>query len=267
MDANQIICGDCVSELAKLPDGVIDCTVFSPPYDKIRDYHGFDIDFSSLGKQLYRVSKDGAVVCCVINDGTKDFAKSLTTFRLALDWVDNAKWKLFETVIYARHGRPGAWWSQRFRVDHEYILIFFKGDRPKHFDKSHLAIKAKHAGVTWHGTTRLTDGTLQPNEKKLQADTKCRGTIWYYSTSNTENNKLKLKHPASYPDELASDLIRCFTVPDDIILDPTVGSGTTAVMAKKFNRRYIGIDISPDYVQIAQQRLINELSDPIVFGD
>ena len=240
---------------------------FSPPYDEVRDYKGFCFDYKGLGKELYRVTKDGGVCACVIGDGTKDFAKSMTSMRLAVDWVDNAGWRMFETCIYSRHGRPGAWWNQRFRVDHEYIFIFLKGDKPKHFDKEHLKVKAKHAGVEWHGTTRLTDGSLVKNDAKVCADTKCRGTIWHYSTSNTEGNKLKLLHPATYPDDLAADLIRCFTQEGDIVLDPTCGSGTTCVASAQYKRKYVGIDISSEYVEIAKERLKQEITTDLFGAD
>jgi site-specific DNA-methyltransferase (adenine-specific) len=96
------------------------------------------------------------------------------------------------------------------------------------------------------------------NKPHVLGEKKCRGSIWKYNTSNTEGNKLKLNHPATYPDDLAADLIQCFSGPGDIILDPTVGSGTTAVMAQKLGRRFIGMEISPEYAAIARKRLSNE---------
>jgi len=118
---NQILQGDCVKELSGLESGFIDFTLFSPPYDGIRDYkENWQLDFTKLGQELYRVTKDGGVCAVVIGDGTKNFAKSLSSFRLAVNWVDQIGWKLFETCIYKRDGNPGAWWKQRFRVDHEY---------------------------------------------------------------------------------------------------------------------------------------------------
>jgi tRNA G10 N-methylase Trm11 len=73
---------------------------------------------------------------------------------------------------------------------------------------------------------------------------------WY-----SEGNRLKLKHPATYPNKLAEDLIRCFSVPEDVILDPFLGSGTTAVMASRYGRQFVGIDISEEYAEIARERL------------
>lgn len=257
---NQIINADSLQELDSFQENSIDLTLFSPPYDGIRDYKkNWTFDFASLGKRLYKATKNGGVVVVVIGDGTKNFAKSLTSFRLAVNWVDEIGWKLFETVIYKRDGNPGAWWNQRFRVDHEYILVFFKGDRPKTFHKEHLMIPSKHAGKIYSGTDRLTNGGFKKIEPKAVNPLKCRGTVWNYSTSNTEGNKLKLQHPATFPDKLASDLILCFSEPDDIVLDPMCGSGTTCVLSKKNNRQYIGIEISSEYSEIARKRLDTEV--------
>jgi DNA modification methylase len=253
---NVVTVGDCLQVLPLVEDASIDLTVFSPPYDGIRDYNGvWSLDFHRLGEELLRVTKEGGVCAIVIGDGTKNFAKSLTTFRLAVDWCDNVGWKMFETCIYERAGNPGAWWNQRFRVDHEYLLIFFKGGRPKAFDKTHLMVPSKHAGKIYTGTDRLTNGGTRKIEPKMVNPTKCRGTVWTYSTSNSEGNRLKLKHPATYPNKLAEDLIRCFSVPEDVILDPFLGSGTTAVMASRYGRQFVGIDISEEYAEIARERL------------
>jgi DNA modification methylase len=256
---NQIIQGDCVEVLRQVKDASIDLCLFSPPYDQVRDYKGFELDLDELGRQLFRVSKDGAVVACVINDGTADFKKSLTSFRLACNWVDLG-FHLFETIIYSRHGRPGAWWNQRFRVDHEYLFLFFRGTKPKFFDKSHLAVPAKYAGTEWHGTDRLSDGSTVAVQKGRQmAGTKCRGTIWHYAASNTEGNPIKQQHPATFPDQLAMDVIQTFSTEGELVLDPTCGSGTTCVVAANLKRHFIGIELAEDYAKIARARLTTEV--------
>lgn len=256
---NSIINADCLDVLAKMKPSAVDLTVFSPPYDNIRDYKNeWNFDVSALGKALFNVTKDGGMCAVVIGDGTKDFAKSLTTFRLGVDWCDNAGWRLFECCIYHRDGNPGAWWSQRFRVDHEYILLFLKGKRPKSFHKQPLMVPSKHAGKAYSGTDRLTNGGFKQIERGEVNPMKCRGTVWRYATSNTEGNRLKLKHPATYPDKLVEDLIACFSEPNDLVIDPTAGSGTTCVVAAQQGRRYIGIDISTEYCDIARERLKQE---------
>lgn len=258
---NSIINGDCLDVLSHIKDEALDLVAFSPPYDSIRDYKNeWRFDYTALGQALQRVTKDGGICAVVIGDGTKDFAKSLTTARLTVDWCDNAGWRLFEQCIYFRDGNPGAWWSQRFRVDHEYILLFLKGKKPKTFDKTALMVPSKHAGKTYSGTDRLTNGGFKQIEKGQVNPTKCRGTVWRYATSNSEGNRVKMKHPATYPDKLVEDIILCFSKPGDLVLDPTVGSGTTCVAAAQNQRRYIGIDISEEYCQIARERLQTEVT-------
>jgi len=248
--------GDCVDVLQIFGENKFDLTVTSPPYDAIRDYgKDWDLDLGALGDQLYRVTKPGGWVTMVIQDGTKDRKKSVTTFKTAVDWVDRVGFNLFETVIYQRHGKPGNWWTKRFRVDHEYILIFFKGDKPGYFNKDPLKIPALHAGKVWSGTQRKTNGDLIPIEPTEQKALKCRGTIWPYSTSNSEGDKLKLQHPATFPDALARDLILCFSPPGGLVLDPLAGSGTVGVECIRQGRDFIGIEISQEYCDIMGQRL------------
>lgn len=240
-----------------IPSHSIDLTLFSPPYDNIRDYKDKpSFDRTYLGKLLYNITKDGGICVVNIQDGTQDFAKSLTSFRWAVEWVDLG-WKLFECCIYSKHGRPGAWWNKRFRVDHEYLMIFFKGDRPRYFDKTHLMIPAKCAGEKWHGTQRLTDGSLIKIKPKIQKDVKCRGTIWHYGASTTELNKIKLKHPATMPDKLAEDIIQCFSKEGDVVFDPFAGSGTTLFAANKLKRNFLGCEIAQEYCDIFNERMKN----------
>jgi len=255
---NKIICGDAVEELKKIPDNSIDLVVTSPPYDGIRDYNGFTYDLHGTGKELYRVLKDGGVAAMVIQDQTKNFGKSLTSFRTIVDWVDNIGFKLFETVIYRKHGAEGAWWNKRFRVDHEYMPIFLKGKRPKYFNKEQLKIPSKWGGKTLTGgATRLTNGkTLRARPIKINP-LKCRGTIWDYLMCG-DKNPLKSEHPATFPDQLPIDFIQCFCPKDGIVLDPFMGSGTTAVAAVKLNRNFIGFDISEEYCKLANKRLETE---------
>ncbi len=261
---NAIAQGDCLEVLAQVPDHSIDLTVTSPPYDEIRAYQGeWSLDFHRLGQELFRTTKDGGICAVVIGDGTKDFAKSLTSFRLAVDWCDRIGWRMFETCIYERAGNPGGWWSKRFRVDHEYVMLFLKGKRPKTFDKTPLMVPCKHAGKIYTGTDRLTSGKTRRMKPKVVNAMKCRGTVWRYSTSNSEGNRLKLQHPATYPDKLAEDLIRCFSAPGDLVLDPMAGSGSTCVMAAQNGRCYIAIDISAKYCEIARERLKVE-ADPML---
>lgn len=255
---NKIICGDSAEVLKKIPDCSVDIVVTSPPYDAIRDYNGFTLDLHAIGKELYRVLKEGGIVAMVIQDSTKDFAKSLTSFRTIVDWCDNIGFRLFETVIYHKNGTEGAWWKNRFRVDHEYMPIFLKGRRPQYFNKEPLKIPSKHAGKVMTGSgNRRTDGTTTGTITRPINAMKCRGTVWDYMMAG-DKNPLKRKHPAVFPDKIPFDFIQCFCPENGIVLDPFVGCGSTAVMAKILRRDYIGIDISEEYCKLAEERILKD---------
>jgi site-specific DNA-methyltransferase (adenine-specific) len=84
--------------------------------------------------------------------------------------------------------------------------------------------------------------------------------VWSVAKTVTcERNNLKTQHPATFPDELARDLILCFSKPGDIVLDPMCGSGTTCVVSKQEDRDYIGFEIYDKYVEIAKERIRREI--------
>ncbi|MGC8977376.1 MAG: DNA-methyltransferase [Candidatus Ratteibacteria bacterium] len=252
---NQIINMDCVEGMKLLPDNSIDLVVTSPPYDNIRKYHGFKLNLHDVGVEIYRVLKNGGVAVVVIQDQTINYGKTLTSFKMIIDWCENIGFKLFECLIYRKHGAEGAWWNKRFRVDHEYMPVFLKGKKPLYFNKEPLKVPSKWGGQTLvGGATRLTSGkTLKARPIKINVY-KCRGTVWEYLTCG-DGDKLKHLHPATFPDKLPYDFIQCFCPPNGIVLDPFMGSGTTAIAAIKLGRHYIGFDISKEYCELARQRI------------
>lgn len=258
LPSNQIICGDAVEVMKKFPPNSIDIVVTSPPYDAVRDYNGFSLDLHAAGKEIHRVLKDGGIAAMVIQDQTKNFGKTLTSFRTIIDWCDSFGFKLFETVIYRKYGAEGAWWNKRFRVDHEYMPVFLKGERPQYFNKDNLKIPSKHGGKTLTGGgTRLTNGVRIATRAITINPMKCRGTIWEYMTAG-DGTRLKHQHPATFPDRLPLDFIQCFCPPKGIVLDPFIGSGTTALAAIQLERNYIGIDISKEYCELSKKRIREE---------
>jgi len=252
---NTIQCMDCVEGMRYLPSNCIDLVVTSPPYDGIRRYKGFSYDLHATGTEILRILKDGGIAVMVIQDQTKDFAKTLTSFRTVVDWCDNIGFRLFETVIYRKHGTEGAWWKHRFRVDHEYMPIFMKGARPQYFNKEPLKIRSKHGGKVMTGSgNRRTDGKTTKTVTRSINKMKCRGTVWDYLMAG-DKNPLKRKHPAVFPDKIPFDFIKCFCPPNGIVLDPFMGCGSTAVAAVKLKRNFLGFDICQEYCYLAKERL------------
>jgi len=108
--ARRIYPGSCES-MAEIPDEMVQCVVTSPPYDGVRTYDGHSLfDIGKVAGEIYRVLEDGGICCWVVQDQTKDFAKSGTSARTAVLFMDLG-FKLFETLVYKRHGRPGPWWN------------------------------------------------------------------------------------------------------------------------------------------------------------
>ena len=255
---NTTRCIDCVEGMEQLPDECVDLVVTSPPYDGTRDYTGYKYDLHKTGQQVYRVLKQGGVAAMVVQDQTRNFGKTLTSFRTIVDWCDNIGFKLFECVIYRKNGSEGAWWKKRFRVDHEYIPIFLKGQKPAYFDKEPLKIKSKHGGKEMSGSgNRRTDGRTNTTVRREINKTKCRGTVWDYLMAG-DKNPIKRQHPAPFPDAIPSDLIQCFCPEGGVVLDPFMGCGSTAIAAVRAGRRYIGFEISEEYCKLVEQRINQE---------
>jgi DNA modification methylase len=262
---NTVICMDCVEGMTAIPANSIDLVVTSPPYDGIRDYNGFTFNLHATGEQVHRVLKDGGIAAMVIQDQTRQFGKTLTSFKTIIDWCDNIGFKLFECVIYRKHGTEGAWWTERFRVDHEYMPIFLKGARPQYFEKETLKVESKHGGRTLSGSgNRRTDGLTTETVRREINKMKCRGTIWDYLMAG-DKNPIKRKHPAPFPDKVPYDFINCFCPPGGIVLDPFMGSGSTAVAAKRLGRQFLGFDLSEEYCEIARRRIRDTVPEMELF--
>jgi len=253
---NKIICGDNVEVLRKFPDECIDLTVTSPPYDNLRTYNGFDWDFEALAKELYRVTKRGGVVVWVVNDATINGSETGTSFRQALYFRDVCGFNLHDTMIYGKNNPIPIYTKRRYYPCFEYMFVFSKG-QPKTFNP--IKEIALVAGKRNSLIQRNVDGTFKKPSGCGKEGKKYRPryNIWFYNVGNghSATDKIAFKHPAIFPEKLAEDHIISWSNPGDIILDPFVGSGTTVKMAALNGRKYIGIDISKEYCELARKRV------------
>ena len=252
---NRIICGDNVPVMRELPDDCIDLTVTSPPYDNLRDYKGYVFDFESIAEQLFRITKPGGVVVWIVGDETIKGSETGTSFRQALHFKDIG-FNLHDTMIYEKHNFSNPE-KARYHQIFEFMFVISKGS-PKSFNP------IKDRENKWGGQTcwgknvyRGKGGTLKERKKRIYSKLGQRFNIWKYivGVNITEDDKLKLQHPAIFPDKLARDHIISWCNPGDIVLDPFLGSGTTAVACAELGRDFIGVEISQAYVDIAQKRV------------
>ena len=249
---NKVICGDCLEVMKDIPDNSIDLTVTSPPYDNLRTYNGYTFDFEGIAKELYRITKDGGVVVWVVGDATINGSETGTSFKQAL-YFKEIGFNLHDTMIYKKTGIPFPE-TNRYYPIFEYMFILSKG-KPKSVNLI-CDRKNKRFNKKVSGKQRQKDGTMKEmsaiknNTNRKIKEYGVRFNIW--EIPNISENK---EHPATFPNKLAEDHILSWSNEGDIILDPMAGSGTTLKMAKKNNRNYIGIEISPEYIDIINKRL------------
>jgi len=271
LPVNQIICGDCLEVMKGFPDKCIDLTVTSPPYDNLRTYNGFSFDFEGIAKELYRITKDGGVVVWVVGDETKNFCESLTSFKQVLYFVEDVGFKLLDTMIYAKKSYAPAYPNMcRYAQTFEYMFVLIKGNKPKTFnpiktEKQQSSIRNKEEVNGY----RQKDGSMTYKRMKTDNLLKNECNVWVYDVGfmKSSKDKISFKHPATFPEALAQDHILSWSNEGDIVLDPFIGSGTTAKMALLNGRNYIGIDISEEYCEIARRRVEQAQAQQCLFGN
>lgn len=236
---NTIIVGSSET-MEAIPDNSLHLMVTSPPYN-VRKTYDEDLSLNeylnllrNVFSETYRVLVHGGRACInVANLGRKPYiplSDYISQIMLEIGFYMRGE------IIWSKGAGAGvsmAWGSWQsasnpvLRDTHEYILVFCKGafERKKPKDKANTI--AKEDFMEW---------------------TK---SVW---SMNTESAK-KVGHPAPFPVELPYRLIQLYTYTGDIILDPFMGSGSTAIAALKAQRNYLGYELDPAYVELAASRI------------
>ncbi|MBO3635177.1 DNA-methyltransferase [Bacillus subtilis] len=256
-DLNKIHNNDCVQFMREnIGDCSIDLTVTSPPYDDLRNYNGYSFNFEETAKELYRVTKEGGVVVWVVGDKTHNGSESGTSFKQAL-YFKEIGFNLHDTMIYEKDSISFPDKNRYYQI-FEYMFVFSKG-KPKTVNlisdrKNKWYNGKKHI----KGHYRKMDGEkVRHNKQNLLKEFGVRFNIWRIPNGHQKStlDKVAFEHPAIFPERLAEDHILSWSNEGDIVLDPFMGSGTTAKMAALNNRKYIGTEISKEYCDIANERL------------
>ena len=235
---NKIILGSA-ENMKELPNNSIHLMITSPPYNVSKEY---DQDLSlkdylklleNSFKETYRVLINGGRACInVANLGRKPYIPlsdyiSKIMINLGFNMRGEIIWN--KAASASPSTAWGSWQSAAnpiLRDIHEYILVFSKGDYKREKVNKENTI-SKEQFMEW---------------------TK---SIW---TMNAESAR-RIGHPAPFPEELPNRLIQLYSFKKDIILDPFMGSGTTAISALKSERNYVGYEISKEYIQLAEKRI------------
>jgi len=232
-------------DMSMIPDNSIHLMITSPPYNVSKEY---DDDLSlpeyldmlrKVFSETYRVLVSGGRACInVANLGRKPYIPlsdyiSQMMIEIGFNMRGEIIWN--KAASASPSTAWGSWMSASnpiLRDIHEYILVFSKGDYKREVSKQEKEIKKNTIG-----------------KEEFMEWTK---SIW---TFNAESAR-RVGHPAPFPVELPYRLIQLYSFTTDIVLDPFMGSGTTAIAALKSNRNYVGFEISEEYIKLIKRRVI-----------
>lgn len=257
---NKIYNEPCQETIKKMPDNFVDMILTSPPYDNRRVYEGckwdFDV-FKSIADGIYRIIKENGVIVWVVNDETKDYCESLTSFKQVIYFVEKCKFNLLDTMIYYKKGGSAPVLPSikncRYNPSFEYMFIFCKGKKNTF---NPLKVKCINAGImNNHCTTRKVNGKLT-KESFITRETKIKNNVWEIMANDNEDNKENNSiHPAVFPKQLVIDHIKTWSNEGDLIFEPFAGSGTVAKVCQLMNRNFIGSEISKNYCDLINKTL------------
>ena len=227
-----------------LPDNSVHLMVTSPPYNATKEY---DQDLSldeylaflkQVFEETYRVLVPGGRACInVANLGRKPYlplTSFITQIMLDIGFLMRGEIIWDKAASASPSTAWGSWKSASnpiLRDVHEYILIFSKSDYKRQLTKKEKAEKKNSIG---------RDEFLEYTK-----------TIWQMKAESAR----RIGHPAPFPEELPARLIELYSFETDIVLDPFMGSGTTAIAALKNKRKFVGFEIMEDYITLAEERL------------
>jgi modification methylase len=241
---NRTISGSA-ENMSMIPDNSLHLMITSPPYNVSKEYDE-DLSISEylvmlkkVFTETYRVLVNGGRACInVANLGRKpyiplsDYISKMMTeigFNMRGEIIWNKAASASPSTAW------GSWMSASnptLRDIHEYILVFSKGDYKRHRNKKEMEIKQN---------TIVRENFMEWTK-----------SIWTFKAESAK----KIGHPAPFPIDLPYRLIQLYSFKTDIILDPFMGSGTTAIAALKDNRKYVGFEINKDYIKLANKRVL-----------
>ena len=254
IDINKSYNESNLETMAKMPDCFVDLTVTSPPYDGLRTYNGYSFPFEDIAKELFRITKQGGILVWIVGDGHEKGGETLTSFKQAL-FFKEIGFIVHDTIIYKKNNFSVPF-PDKYHQTFEYCFILSKGKK-KTFNPI-CDRKNKKAGQSG-GVQSITekDGTRSKRSAKIINDYGKRHNVWEYDTGMylSTKDKFAFNHPAIFPEELVKDHIISWSNEGDLVYDPFMGSGTTAIACKSLGLDYIGSELDKDYFEIINKRL------------
>ena len=279
---NTFIVGDCKEVMERLPTESIDLVLTSPPYADKRDYGTKNASiapdeyvdwFIPKAQEIYRVLKPTGSFVLNISDKVVGGYQHLYVFELLLKLCKEVGFHLVRDYIWYNPATPPNVYSRggygRTKKSHEYCFWFSKSEEWTFeldpIRKPYSKDMQKYLDGKGKGTRsdNIRPSTHNFDCEKVWSDNGGSDPGSVIEIANTNSNDMFMKlckekgiaHPARFPEKLAEFFILSGSKEGDIILDPFSGSGTTATVAQKNNRKWIGIDANADYCELARARI------------
>lgn len=264
---DKIVQGDCLEVLKNLPDAFVDLIVTSPPYADSRKntYGGVHPDqyvewFLPIAEQLKRVLKPEGTFVLNIKEKVVQGERHTYVLQLIIE-LKNQGWLWTEEYMWHKKNSYPGKWSNRFRDAWERCLQF---NKQKNFCMYQENVMVPMGDWAKTRLKNLSDTDKRRDDSKVASGFGKNVSNWVGRDMVYPSNVLHFgtecgnkNHSAAFPLALPTWFIKLFSKPDDLILDPFLGSGTTAVAAKLLERHYIGIELLPEYVELAASNVLD----------
>jgi site-specific DNA-methyltransferase (adenine-specific) len=270
LEVNRIICGDAEEVLGTLAAESVDLTVTSPPYFGHKDYRvegqlgreatvdEYVAKIRGVLEQLFRVTAKTGACFFVVGDTYRSGRLLLVPHRIALA-ADDIGWTVRNDLIWSKLDPPPESPRNRWRSAHEHILFLTKQPAKYTFHADAIRVPYSDATVRRWGNGQVYGGPKSEG-RETESDSRMRHgktfnlnpkgclptDVWSLPAGDSS-----ARHYATFPDRLVRPIVLACSNPGDLVLDPFAGSGTTCRIAHETGRRFIGIELNPEYAKMA----------------
>ncbi len=273
---DQIYVGDALAILKRWPEDLVDLVLTSPPYYQLRDYGvagqlgleeapaAYVAKLLAVMRQIRRVLKPSGSVFLNLGDTYQRKTLLGIPWRVALAMLEEG-WLLRNAIIWHKPNALPRPFTDRLTTTYEFVFHFVKRER---YSYDLDAIRVPHKGTYREGTATKrfarqsrfphlpglpVAGNFRPHPKG-----KNPGDVWSIPSETRPKDLIApggISHFAPYPEALCERPILAACPPGGVVLDPFLGSGTTAVVARRLGRHFLGIELSAEYAALAERRL------------